>query len=99
MSEEAVRVDPVGPRPGTGATTTRGGGPARNRGGSSVPGLPVPSELVVLALTALLVLIAAAVADNFEAPTAWTLVTVLALGYMLSRGFAKREHRGDHRHD
>jgi di/tricarboxylate transporter len=35
------------------------------------------------------VLIAAAQADNFDAPRAWTLVAALAVGYMLSRGLAK----------
>lgn len=93
MSEEAVRVQPpTSRRPG--ATDA---GPAARRGGGGGL-LPVPTELVVLALTAVALLIAAAVADNFEAPSAWTLVTVLAVGYMLSRGFAKHEHRGDHGH-
>ena len=35
------------------------------------------------------VLIAAAQADNFDAPRAWTLVAALAVGYMVSRGLAK----------
>ena len=35
------------------------------------------------------ILIAAAQADNFEAPRAWTLVAALAVGYMISRGLAK----------
>ena len=35
------------------------------------------------------VLIAAAQADNFDAPRAWTLVAAVAIGYMLSRGLAK----------
>ena len=35
------------------------------------------------------VLIAAAQADNFDAPRAWTLVAALAIGYMVSRGLAK----------
>jgi hypothetical protein len=35
------------------------------------------------------VLIAAAVADNFDAPRAWTLVAAVAIGYMVSRGLAK----------
>ena len=103
MSEDAVRVDPSGQRPGTFGETRTGGGPG-GRGGASVgrggggSGLPVTTELIVLAVTALAVLIAAAVAENFEAGAAWTLVTVLAVGYMLSRGFAKHEHRGDHHH-
>ena len=35
------------------------------------------------------ILIAAAQADNFDAPLAWTLVAAIATGYMLSRGLAK----------
>jgi hypothetical protein len=35
------------------------------------------------------VLIAAAQADNFDAPRAWTLVAAVAIGYMVSRGLAK----------
>ena len=103
MSEDAVRVDPAGQRSGTfGETRTGGGSPggrgAASGGRGSGSGLPVTTELLVLAVTAIAVLIAAAVADNFEAGAAWTLVTVLAVGYMLSRGFAKHEHRGDHHH-
>ena len=35
------------------------------------------------------ILIAAAQADNFDAPRAWTLVAAVAIGYMVSRGLAK----------
>ncbi|HEX7255919.1 MAG TPA: hypothetical protein VF236_08335 [Gaiellaceae bacterium] len=35
------------------------------------------------------ILIAAAQADNFDAPRAWTLVAAVGIGYMLSRGLAK----------
>ena len=59
-------------------------------GGSRRRGLPVPSELLVLAATVLAILIAAAVADNFESPVAWALVTLLAFAYILSRGLVKR---------
>jgi hypothetical protein len=34
-------------------------------------------------------LVAAAQADNFDAPRAWTLVAAVAIGYMISRGLAK----------
>jgi hypothetical protein len=42
------------------------------------------------------ILIAAAQADNFDAPRAWTLVAAVAIGYMVSRGLAKSgsDHRG-----
>jgi hypothetical protein len=42
------------------------------------------------------ILIAAAQADNFDAPRAWTLVAAVAIGYMVSRGLAKSG--SDHRH-
>ena len=35
------------------------------------------------------ILVAAAPADNFDAPRAWTLVAAVAIGYMVSRGLAK----------
>ena len=35
------------------------------------------------------ILVAAAAADNFDAPRAWTLVAAVAIGYMVSRGLAK----------
>jgi hypothetical protein len=35
------------------------------------------------------ILVAAAQADNFDAPLAWTLVAAVAIGYMVSRGLAK----------
>ena len=35
------------------------------------------------------ILIAAAVADNFDAPRAWLLVAIVATGYIVSRGIAK----------
>jgi hypothetical protein len=40
-------------------------------------------------------LVAAAQADNFDAPRAWTLVAAVAIGYMVSRGLAKSG--SDHR--
>ena len=35
------------------------------------------------------ILVAAKVADNFDAPRAWTLVAAVVIGYMISRGLAK----------
>jgi Na+/H+ antiporter NhaD/arsenite permease-like protein len=59
-------------------------------------GLPVPSEAIALAATVLAILIAAAVADNFESPLAWGFVTFLVALYILSRGLVKRgTGRGD----
>lgn len=46
-------------------------------------------------------LIAAAVADNFDAPRAWWIVAVIASAYIVSRGLAKSgtPHRGNTRTD
>ena len=56
------------------------------------------SEFMVLLASIAAVVIAAAVADDFGAERAWTLVTVLAAAYMLSRGLSKVA-RGDGRDD
>jgi hypothetical protein len=53
------------------------------------------TEFWVMALTSLAVAIAAAIEDGFPAQDAWTLITALAVAYILSRGFAKREPRDD----
>jgi hypothetical protein len=53
------------------------------------------TELIVFVLSVLGVLIAAAVTDNgddgqgFGARSAWLYVTLLSVGYMISRGLAK----------
>ncbi len=47
------------------------------------------------------ILIASAVADNFDAPRAWTLVAVVVSAYVVARGLAKSGSRhsdeGDYR--
>ncbi len=67
-----------------------GGDAARGAGHRGGKGLPVPSELLVFAGLVLSLLIAAAVADNFEAPIAWGFVTLLGAAFILSRGLVKR---------
>ena len=54
------------------------------------------TELLVWAAAVAAVLIASAIVDNIDARLAWTLVTALSFGYMLSRGLAKAgdQHRG-----
>jgi hypothetical protein len=47
------------------------------------------SEFAVWALTSVAILIAAAIVDVFDARTAWTLVTYMTAGYMVSRGISK----------
>jgi hypothetical protein len=60
------------------------------------------TELIVFVLSVLGVLIAAAVTDNgddgqgFGARSAWLYVTLLSIGYMISRGLAKAGSRQSH---
>jgi hypothetical protein len=78
-----------------------GGGPSfgvmapRGRPGVHVYPFWQRSEFLVFLLTAIAIGIACAVADTFDSTLAWTLITVLAASYVLSRGMAKREPRGD----
>ena len=57
------------------------------------------TELIVFVASVLAVLIAAAVTDNgddgqgFGARSAWLYVTLLSIGYMISRGLAKAGSR------
>ena len=57
------------------------------------------TELIVFVLSVVGVLVAAAVTDNgddgqgFDARTAWLYVTLLSIGYMISRGLAKAGSR------
>jgi len=55
------------------------------------------TELFVFVAAVAGVLVAAAMDDSIDARWAWLLVTALAIGYMLSRGFAKSgsHHPGD----
>jgi hypothetical protein len=58
------------------------------------------TELIAYAAVTIAVLVAAAVADNLGARQAWLYVTILTVGYMVSRGLAKsgsyeRESRYD----
>ena len=51
------------------------------------------TELLTMLGIVAAILIAAASADNFDAPRAWTLVAVGASAYMVSRGLAKSGSR------
>ncbi len=60
------------------------------------------SELIAYVVAVLGVLLAAAIigtsadrADHFRAAHAWTLITVLTVGYMVSRGIAKAGNARD----
>lgn len=90
MAEDSIRVTAGRPASSGADAGGPGGGLSRRS-----PGLPVPSEVIVLATLVLAVLIAAAVADNFSAPVAWGFVTLLGFAYILSRGLVKRGHGDD----
>jgi len=51
------------------------------------------TELFTMIGILVAILIAAASADNFDAPRAWTLVAVVASAYMVARGLAKSGSR------
>ena len=55
------------------------------RSGKGMHGLAVSTELAVFAAGVIAVLVAAAVDSGFGAERAWTLVTVLAAAYIVSR--------------
>lgn len=56
------------------------------------------SEFLTMVAVIAAIAIAAAVADNFDAPRAWTLITIAAGAYIVSRGLSK-VGRGDSRGD
>ena len=58
----------------------------RDRGGKP---FFLTSEFFTLVAMTAAILIAAAVADNFSAPQAWTLVAIVAATYIVSRGLSK----------
>jgi hypothetical protein len=50
---------------------------------------PLTTEFWAMLLLIVAVLIAAAISDSLDDVRAWTLVTVIGTGYILSRGIAK----------
>ena len=60
---------------------------------------PLTTEFWAMIVVIAATLIAAAVADNFDAPRAWLIVGIIATGYIVSRGLAKagNAHRDDDR--
>ena len=60
--------------------------------GETKPSFKTTELLTMLGVVAA-ILIAAASADNFDAPRAWTLVAVVASAYMVARGLAKSGSR------
>jgi hypothetical protein len=58
---------------------------------------PLTTEFWAMVVIIVAALIAAAVADNFDAPRAWVVVAIVAASYIVSRGLAKAgsSHRDD----
>lgn len=67
----------------------------RRRAGTDTKASFKTTELIVYVLSVLAVLIASKVADDgdFNAKQAWFFVTLLTIGYMVSRGLAKSGSR------
>ena len=80
----------------------REGTSSHHRGQTETKSAFKTTELIVFVLSVLGVLIAAAVTDNgddgqgFGARSAWLYVTLLSIGYMISRGLAKAGSRERH---
>lgn len=76
------------------AGQTREGYAARRISNETKPSLKT-TELIAYVVVALAVLIASAVVDSsdFGAQEAWWYVTLLTIGYMVSRGLAKSGSR------
>lgn len=51
------------------------------------------TELIAFAVVAIATLIASQIVDGFDAQHAWLYVTILTVGYMISRGLAKSGSR------
>lgn len=71
-----------------------GWGPEPHRRGKKEKPFFLTSEFMTLLATVAAVAIAAAVVEDFDANRAWTLITVLAGAYIISRGLSKI-NRGD----
>jgi hypothetical protein len=51
------------------------------------------TELIAFVVVAVATLIASQIVDGFDAQHAWLYVTILTVGYMISRGLAKSGSR------
>ena len=69
----------------------------RDRGVDETKWAPKTTEFMAYVATLVAVLIASAIDDSLDGRGAWTLVTALTIGYLLSRGLAKSGSR--HRED
>jgi len=90
MTEDSIRVTAGRPTSSGDSHDSHAAVGGRHKGG-----LPVPVEALVFVALTLAVLIAAAVADNFDSPIAWGYVTLLGLAFIISRGLVKRGHADD----
>jgi hypothetical protein len=70
------------------------GGPQHQQRGRRAKPFFLTSEFLTLVAAIAAIAIAAAVADDFDAPRAWTLITIVSAAYIVSRGLSKI-NRGD----
>ena len=71
--------------------------PTRSRGVDETKWALKTTEIMAYVATVVGVLLASAIDDSLDGRGAWTLVTALTVGYLLSRGLAKSGSR--HRED
>ena len=71
--------------------------PVRGRGVDETKAAFKTTEIIAYVATVAAVLIASAIDDSVDGHLAWTLITALTIGYMISRGLAKSgsKHRED----
>jgi len=93
-----VATDPAGPGRGD-LGATRVGGPDR-RADETKPAFKTTEFMAYVAVTIAILIVGLIIGeedqgrgDDFAANTVWLYVTILTLGYMLSRGLAKAGSR------
>jgi hypothetical protein len=75
------------------ANTNTGRVGAQRRVSTETKAAVKTTELIAYVVAVIAVLVAAQIADNFEADKAWFYVTLLTIGYLVSRGLAKSGSR------
>jgi hypothetical protein len=78
-----------GTRDNAGTTTTA----ARRRVSTETKASVKTTELIAFVVVGLAMMIASQIVDGFDAQHAWFYLTLLTIGYMVSRGLAKSGSR------
>jgi hypothetical protein len=77
----------------TSNVTTNTDGAATRRISTEAKAGVKTTEMIAFIVVSIAVLVAAQMQDSFGAKDAWLFVTILAVGYMISRGLAKSGSR------